>query len=276
MTQWLAAHPDVFMPKVKVPCHFGSDLEMTPKRRFRDLDTYLSLFSGVTTQRRVGESTPFYLYSERAAQEIWAFDPTARIIIMLRNPVDMMYSMHARNLMDGNERIRDFATALQAEATRRTSEHPPRGCYFRQGLYYRGLAHFPAQIRRYFDQFGRGQVHVVLFDELREDSLTVIRNVLSFLELDTEIAIPHHRANQGVVVKSLALAGFLREPPAFLQRLPAGVGHALAWRLNRWNRSALARPPLERNLRIRLLNEFAPEIDELAGILQRDLAHWLE
>jgi hypothetical protein len=276
MTQWLAAHPDVFMPEVKVPCHFGSDLDMVPKRQFRDFDTYLSLFSGVTTQRRVGESTPFYLYSERAAQEIRAFDPAARIIIMLRNPVDMMYSMHARNLMDGNERIRDFAIALQAEATRRIGDHPPRGCFFRQGLYYRGLAHYPVQIRRFFDHFERGQIHIVLFDDIRDDALTVIRNVFSFLELDTEVAVQGDRTNQGVAVRSLALAGFLREPPTFLQHLPAGAGQALAWRLNRWNRSAPTRPPLEQNLRTRLLSEFAPEIDELAGLLQRDLARWLE
>lgn len=276
MTQWLAGHPDVFMPEVKVPCHFGTDLDMLPKRRFRDPDTYLSLFARVTTQRRVGESTPFYLYSERAAREIRAFNPVARIIIMLRNPVDMMYSMHARNLMDGNERIRDFATALQAEAARIASDRPPRGCFFRQGLYYRGLAHFPAQIRRYFDLFDREQIHIVLFDDLKDDVQKTFQNVLSFLELDIDVAVPQDRANQSAAVRSAALAGFLREPPAVLQLLPAGVGHALTWRLNRWNKNVPARPPLEQTLRAQLLNEFAAEIDELAGLLQRDLAHWLE
>jgi hypothetical protein len=276
MTQWLAAHPDVFMPEVKVPCHFGSDLDMTPKRRFRDLDTYLSLFSGVTTQRRVGESTPFYLYSERAAQEIRAFDPAARIIIMLRNPVDMMYSMHARNLMDGNEEIEDFAMALEAERGRKAGTQLPRRCFFRQGLYYRDLAHFPEQVARYLDIFSPEQVHVVVFEDIKSSPRKTLNAALSFLGLKQSEQDLLKRSNESVGVRSPMLAGILRDPPTLLKRLPAGVGDSLVWRLNRWNRAGAAPAKMNQNLRRLLLDEFAGEVRELGQLLNRDLSHWLD
>src|SRR5687767_13894655 len=94
LTRWLANHQDVYMPAIKVPFHFGTDLDMIPKRKFRTLEAYLALYEGATTQLWLGDSTPLYLYSELAAREIRNFDPEARIIIMLRNPVDMMHSMH--------------------------------------------------------------------------------------------------------------------------------------------------------------------------------------
>ncbi len=264
------------MSKIKVPCHFGSDLDMIPKRALRDRDTYLELFAASAGKKRRGESTPFYLYSQRAAEEIKAFDPEARIIIMLRNPVDMMYSMHARNLMDGNEDIQDFAEALQAEEPRKRGQRLSAGSFFPQGLYYRELAKFSDQVRRYLQAFDKQQIHVVVFDDLKAAPQESFDKVLTFLGLDPGLPIPLKRANKSVAVRSPALAGLLREPPAALERLPGGIGRSLIWRLNRWNRRpAAAREKMDPALRRELLEDFAGEIRALGDLLQRDLSPWL-
>lgn len=276
LTHWLALHPDVYIPEIKVPFHFGSDLDMIPKRKFRDLDSYLALFEGATTQRRIGESTPFYLYSERAAQEIKNFDPAARIVIMLRNPVDMMYSLHARNLMDGNEALKDFAAALEAEPKRRKGGSLPATCFFRQGLYYRELARFPQQVKRYLDLYDREQVHVLIFDDLKAAPEQRLSLMLSFLGLEKIGQAPLELANPSIGVRSSALAGFLRTPPPVLERLPGGLGQGVIWRLNRWNRARAARPPIDQILRRQLLQEFAADIHELGDLLGRDLSYWLK
>ncbi|NLF38083.1 sulfotransferase, partial [bacterium] len=84
---YLGRHPSIFVPARKEPHFFGSDI-VSPAF-VRDRDAYLSLFAGATTEARVGEASIWYLYSKRAAREIKEFNPDARIIIMLRNPVDM-------------------------------------------------------------------------------------------------------------------------------------------------------------------------------------------
>jgi Sulfotransferase domain len=275
LTHWLALHPDVYIPEIKVPFHFGSDLDMIPKRKFRDRNSYISLFEAGAMRPRVGESTPFYLYSKRAAREIKDFDPAARIIIMLRNPVDMMYSMHARNLMDGNETLKDFSAALEAEQVRRKGSYLPKTCFFRQGLYYRDLAQFPEQLGRYRELFGHEQLHVIIFDDLRAAPEKTLSLVLSFLGLEGASQTPLDSANRSIGVRSPRLAGFLRAPPAALLRLPGGLGQSLVWRLNRWNREEVGRPPIDPTLRGQLLQEFAADIHELGNVLRRDLSKWL-
>jgi hypothetical protein len=275
LTRWLAQHPNIFMPTIKVPFHFATDLDMVNKRQFRDPGTYLDLFAAATTQRRIGESTPFYLYSRRAAREIKRFDPAARILVLLRNPVDMMYSMHARNLMDGNENIKDFAEALEAEPTRMAGNRLPKGCFFRPSLYYRDLVRFPEQLKRYMDLYDRDQLHVILFDDLKSNPRATFKDVVSFLGLEQELDVSLGRANKSVAVRSPALATLLREPPEVLQRLPKGLWEGLVWRLNRWNKGTTSLSPIDPVLRRRLLDESAEDIVALSQLLQRDLSHWL-
>src|SRR5438093_1590857 len=91
---YLRQHPDLFLPENKEPHFFGSDLYHPGF--VRNLDEYLSLFLEAGNKKRAGEASVWYLYSRNAAAEIMAFCPSARIIAMLRNPVDMMYSNYCQ------------------------------------------------------------------------------------------------------------------------------------------------------------------------------------
>src|SRR3989339_415720 len=117
MCTYLKQHPEIFMPEKKESHFFGTDLNSP--RFIRDKKIYLSLFSKAKDERRVGESSVWYLYSKKAASEIKEFSPSASIIIMLRNPVDMLYSQHSQFLYNGNEDIACFEEALNAEQDRR-------------------------------------------------------------------------------------------------------------------------------------------------------------
>ena len=96
MHRYLDAHPDIFMPWVKEPHFFCTDLNderdrSRGKSRMRwpvqTLDQYLFLFREARAESVIGESSVLYLYSKTAAREIAAFNPNARILIMLREPV---------------------------------------------------------------------------------------------------------------------------------------------------------------------------------------------
>lgn len=117
--EYLRSHPQVFMPEKKEPEHFSDDLDwrnVMLRHRVADRDDYLSLFDPAPAHAAaVGEASTWYLFSEAAAGAIHDFNPEARIIIMLRDPVKMMYSLHGQFLKDCNEVIEDFAQAIAAE-----------------------------------------------------------------------------------------------------------------------------------------------------------------
>src|SRR5438270_13689284 len=91
LNDYLAKHPEVFMA-TKEQHYFGSDLEFQGKQT--KAVQYFPSFSGAGQCRRRGEASVWYLFSQKAAREIHAYNPRAQVIVMLRNPVDMMYSLH--------------------------------------------------------------------------------------------------------------------------------------------------------------------------------------
>ena len=168
MDQYLAAHPDIYMAKKEMHA-FGSDLRFGPQFYRRDQEAYLAEFAARNGERHAGEASVWYLFSTQAAAEIHAFNPEARIIIMLREPAEMLYSLYYQFRFDGNEHLPTFEEALAAEDERRAGRRITRQTYLAQGLVYRDTARYTEQVRRYFDVFGRERVHVIIYDDLAAD-----------------------------------------------------------------------------------------------------------
>ena len=99
-----------------------------------DLQQYLSFFSDARDQKRIGEAAIWYLYSTRAAAEIKEFSPHAKVIAIIRNPADMIYSYHAQRLYNGNEDVSEFERALALEEERRCGRCLPADPHPLHGL----------------------------------------------------------------------------------------------------------------------------------------------
>jgi hypothetical protein len=235
-------------------------------------------------ERRAGEASVWYLFSTQAAAEIHAFNPEARIIIMLREPAEMLHSLYHQFRFDGNEHLRTFEEALAAEDERRAGRRLTRQTYLAQGLVYRETARYTEQVRRYFDVFGRERVHVIIYDDLAADVRAVYCRALEFLGVDsTRIETDFQVINGNKSVKHSALRGLLNDPLvrstaiAIGRRLPRPIFAALhdverrLWKLN--SRSE-KRVPLQPEVRAQLQREFAPEVERLSELLGRDLTHW--
>jgi hypothetical protein len=283
LVAYLAEHPDIFMARKEMH-FFGSDLHFGPQFYRRDLPAYLAEFRARNGHRRAGESSVWYLLSEQAAAEIWNFNPTARIVIMLREPVAMLYSLYHQFRCDGNEPLATFAEALNAETDRRAGRRLSRLTYFPQGLAYREVARYTDQVRRYIETFGRNRVQVVLFDELAADSAAVYCNVLRFLDVKSVPATTDFDVINGCKeTKSPALRSILSDPwvrgtaIAAGRRLPRWcltTMQKIESRLGRFNTRPLHRLPMDPELQAQLQKEFAPEIERLGELLERDLSHW--
>ena len=274
--RYLRAHPDVWMPDEKEPHYFAPDLASS--KFITDREEYLALFSEAGDAARVGEASVYYLYSCRAAAEIRSFEPRARIIVMLRNPIDMIHSLHSQAFYSGYEDLDSFEEALAAEDARRQGQRLPAHGYFPQGLLYRSIGRYTEQVRRFIDAFGRDQVHVIFYDDFERAPGEAYRACLEFLQVDPDFRVDFARVNANKRVRS-----------ATLQRLAAGNrdlrrvarlafpglysrAHRLFYRLNT---VMTERPPLESTLRARLSSEFRDDVCALGQLLGRDLSAWM-
>lgn len=287
--EYLQHHPDVFMPFYKEPHFFGSDLEGSRFRQFRDKpDRYLKLFRDARGEKRIGESSPWYLASQCAAAEIYDYDPRAKIIIMLRNPIDMMYSMWSQFRYSGNEQIETFEEALAAEADRRAGKCIRRAAHCITGLQYRMMTRFSGQLSRYFERFGAENVRVIIFDDFRADTASVYKSVLEFLEVDTcfqttfHIRNPNKEARWDWLQQRIVDSGFslmlLKDRLTYLATTHSLVPYVYRTRAVEGVIAAYTkyerRSPLTPELRRCLAAEFEAEIDALSALLDRDLSHW--
>jgi hypothetical protein len=283
MFEYLAAHPEVFTPARKEPTHFADDLDTGTRADSnyftRDLADYLGLFAGSSGEKRVGEGSVWYLYSEVAAERIKKFAPHARIIVMLRDPVEMAYSLHAQRLASGAEDISSFEEALAAEAERAEGRRIPRTAFVVRGLLYREVVRYADQVRRYLDAFGRDRVLVLFFEEFAAEPGAAYRQVCEFLDIDPSYAPSFERVNQNTVVRSSMVRDLVRFHPR-VPRLKALGPLRRRWRLLRRsllraNQKVAPRRPLAPALRQRLAAELTPDVEDLGGLVDRDLVtYW--
>lgn len=180
--EYLRRHPDVYMPEdelYKEPCYFSTYGEAMGR------ENYLSLFASAKYHKKlVGEASTAYLTDKVSAQRIFDFNPEAKIIIVLRNPVKRAYSLYNWMVQDGYEYAFSFEKALALEVRRSHTVIPNyyepqyywNYMYFQSGLYYE-------QVKRYVDLFGQ-QVLILRFEELVKMPQSVYDRCCSFLGIE--------------------------------------------------------------------------------------------
>lgn len=286
--EYLDQHPDVYMSPVKEPFYFSPDVLGGLRRRFHygvDEAAYLALFADAGSQKRLGEASTRYLVSHVAPGHIRAFQPEARIIAMLRNPVDFIHALHNERVSQGAEDVADFETALALDDERRAGNRLPPGSN-PLGAVYRDNARFGEQLQRWLDAFGRERVLVIIFDDFAADTAGVFARVLEFLEVDSsfrpasfEVINRSHRLRGGIVRKLIESA-----PAQFIahRAMPALVGEnatsriARRFRHSRVNRRPNPRPQLPAALRRQLQSELEPDVALLSRLIGRDMVReWL-
>ena len=281
--EMLRRHPQIYMPDVKEPWFFASDLRSEPARaRYGAIDEYVSLFDAAMPEQTVGEASVFYLWSRTAADRIADAQPGARIIAILREPASFLRSLHLQFVKTHIETKKDLRKALSLEESRREGRNIPRSPYSPRLLLYSDHVRYVEQLRRYQIRFPSDQMLVLIYDDFRRDNEATVRAVLRFLEVDSATPIQPTEANPTVRVRSerlheLVRAVYIGKGP--LSRGLKGTVKALTSRNAR--RQALQvtqrrvvfsdpRPP-DDDLMLELRRRFEPEVVALSKYLQRDL-----
>jgi hypothetical protein len=280
----LDQHPDIYMSPVKEPSHFARDAIEAAERRgtgfrglpYKNLDDYLALFRGVTTEKVVGESSTAYLLSRVAAQQIKAFNPDARILMIFREPVDFLYSFHHQLLRSGNEDEGDFRKALLLEEERKQGRGIPRSASDPAKLFYSEQVKYAEQLQRFIDAFGKSSVKVFLYDDFRDDNLAVYKEALEFLQVDPEFVPEVMEVNRNKEVRFVKLANWLiyhgeRKQRSFKQLAPAWVVSPIAKALSIAFFRKAPRARLDPRLSEELTRQCKPEVVRLGEVLKVDL-----
>jgi hypothetical protein len=271
---YLNQHPQVYMSSRKEPHFFeGMHSEFRrPGRRsvpVKDLAEYQALFAGASDESAIGEASASYLFSPRAPGLIKSSVPDAKIIAILRNPADRAYSNFLYCVQVGREPLGSFVEGLQAEEARTRDKWGPLWYYKQKGFYY-------AQVKRYFDTFGRDQVGVWLYEDLRNDTFGILGEVFRFLGID-EYFVPD--ASSEYNPSGIPRVGRLYAGVRMLTaRNPALVERVIPARLRGYvKRRIFAKPPpFPPEVRRQLTDSYREDILRLQELIGRDLSAWLE
>ena len=270
---YLRTHPAVFMPANKEPNYFCSDFPAD--LRVGTLTEYEALFATAPPHALTGEASVFYLYSKVAIGEIMARNANAKIIVMLRNPLEATRSMHSFRWNNRLENVSDFERAWRLQAARLEGRHLPPRWPYPVLLQYGAQNSYAPQVRRLLEQVPREQCLFLLFEEFFADPPRQFARVLEFLGLPPDpgrTAFPV--VNQTVGLRSLRLNQLLRQPPPALLALRP-LAHALGINpgraLQSLNKVTAARPPLRAAFRAELEDYFSVDIAELQQLLGREL-----
>jgi hypothetical protein len=251
LARYLGAHPQVFVSPTKEVHFFDRHFD-------RGLDWYEQHFVDAGDALQRGEATPEYFYGEQTMQRLKATLPDARLLVILRNPVDRAYSHYWHDRARGKVAV-EFADAIADEPPdpRHDEDGAVRG-YLARGRYVRFLEPLAAER-------ADGRVHVVLFEDLRDQGAATYAGLCRFLGVDdTEVPdVVGRPMNEYVEFRSLRV-----------RRAGRGLPRPLRHLLGRTNARKKPYAAMDRDVRARLLEEFAADNAALAQWLDRDLSVW--
>lgn len=269
--QMLKQHPQVYLPGPKELHYFNRRFTENPQvvnyNSEKPVSWYLSFFQHAQPGQALGEMSPPYLWDEDAAQRIHDFNPALKLIAILRQPVERLYSYYLFLVQRGS-----LVDCTFAEALKKRPDLKARGNYY-------------THLSRFLALFPQEQLKIMLYDDLMADNRQFLLDVETFLGLD-EFVPPDidQRSNITGAPRFKRFNHLLFQMRLFLRNnrlhwvldLLRKLG--IAYALEQWRtRSAVPyeeKPWMDDTTRAELQDHYREEIEKLEGLIQRDLSAW--
>ena len=282
---YLKQHPEIFMSPIKEPnflvCKPSKSLNVFPGCGPGDvestiwidnLEDYLALFSGSRHEKVLGEASLSYMYSDSACGNIKKNYPNAKVLAVLRNPIERAYSHYLHLARDERERL-TFEEALKAEKERIKRGWEFSWHYFNMGLYYR-------QLLPYFEMFGEENIKVVLYEELECSPRILMSSLYEYLGVCSDF-VPntslHHNISGGVRLRFLnRFCTMPSLPKTMLKKIvPRDLGHTIKEKVMQINLKELE-ARISPEIKAHLICLYREDIEKLQELIYRDLSEWLK
>jgi hypothetical protein len=272
LSKWLSNHSEIFITEPKEPHYFSPDIGRDEK--IKTINDYENLFSCVEKgHKAVGEASVFYLYSKVAIPHILEYQPKAKFIVVLRNPVEMALSLHTQEIWSRNESIKNFETAWAIQWKRIRLNKFPAGCQRPKVLQYYNICKLGSQLERLYDRVKRDQVKVVFFDDIVSCPEKVYDEILKFLCVNQSTIVDFKPFKTRKRQRSLSLAKFIDILVTGKKAIGITTKFKIADRIKNLNTKTKFEPP-EPWVKDMLLDVFEHEIEKIEILENRNLAHW--
>ena len=272
----LARHPSLYLSPVKEPKFFLTDGPPPTRGGPGDVKTYRehvwrqnqyeALFDAAPAGLLRGESTPFYLYRHDAQRRIRDLVPDARLIIILRDPVERAHSNWTHLWSAGLDPVGDFVQACGEEEARIAAGWADFWRYLALGRYGEQLEHL-------YTVFPREQVLVFRYRSLLEEPATVLDRICAFLRVPqgvvTEVPKENVTAHPDLTLRHRALSAALRIGHAIPGVPTEGLERML-------QQDSPPRRPLTWEERRALIPRFEADIRLLERVTGEDFGDWLQ
>ena len=180
--EYLNEHPDIFMSEVKEPGYFSDCVDYYPK----NYEWYKALFKDVKHQKIIGESSTHYTklpICDGVIQNIWEFNPDARFIYIMRNPIKRVISHYWHGVKYGDER-NDILTAIKEKRE------------------YISFSDYAYQLEPYIERFGRDKIYTLTFESFIKDPVSELKCLFDWLGVDADIPIKNAGSTHNALPES--------------------------------------------------------------------------
>jgi hypothetical protein len=280
----LAGHPSLFMSAVKEPKFFLTDGPppgrgggpgdvQTYREHVWRREDYEALFASAPAGALRGESTPFYLYRTDAQERIRALVPGAKLIVILRDPVERAHSNWTHLWSAGLEPVGDFVRACAEEDARVAAGWADFWHYTRLGRY-------GEQLENLLLRFPRENVFILRYRALIDAPAQALDDICEFLGVQPgligEVPRENVTAHPDRSLAHLAVSRLLRGAAAVGRHLPGAAGTALTQPLEDFlQQNAGHRQPLSWAARQAVLPYFEDDIRLLERVTEAYFGDWL-
>jgi sulfotransferase family protein len=282
MSSYLADHADICFAQPKEPLFFCDDM---PNMRYvSNENDYITQCFGHGIGRSytaVGEGSVWYLYSETAIPNILKFNPNAKFIVMIRNPLEMLASLHQKLYLFLDEDQPDFACAWRLQEKRRAGLFIGDHCREPKLLQYAEIGRLGFQLQRAFELIPASQRMVIRYEDFNEKTQAVYQRTLDFLGVKDDGRSHFPRVNENQKLRSRYLLEKAWHPPSWALALltqlkkPFGVERInLLSKIRTKLVTADSRPELDRDVKEEILLTLSQDIDLLSELIGCDLSHW--
>lgn len=258
ISQFLQTKASVFVPKSFPSNYFADDLAINTDKA-RDISQYHALFSEAMDQQKSAEPACFYLYSSSALKNIKEYHSEAKFIVVLNNPVDIVFSYFKDLIAKQQEDQRDFQSAWNLQLERKQGLKLPEECQEPKLLQYYFIGKVGSQLEKLYQLFPSDQVLLILYEDFKKAPESSFQQMIDFLGIADKTKYSsseneifkglQHWSKMGKVGLKKCLDLFYSKPETLL---------------------------FDETFRVQLTRLYEPEIEKMAHFLMRDLGHWSE
>jgi len=254
----LKCHPDVFMAELKEPQFFSDEEKIKSS-----MSWYVSLFKNVTNEKVIGEaSTNYTKYPlfKRVPESIKKHIPDVKLIYIIRNPIERIYSHFTHNYYIGR-----VDNDLNRVIVRNQN--------------YINISRYYMQLQRYLEVFDNRQIKVVLLEDLRDEPNRIIKDIYGYLGVDATFSAANMSEKKHQTInkagRSRAVLNVLRSLSIY-STVSNRISENMKGRLNSLLRKKIE-PPVKMTDQDReyLIEQLKDDVQSMQTYLGRDLSAWL-